>query len=56
MKYKEEKEVHSSDLRSDLEEVDYIPGPALEEVDTIDFVLDHRIGKSGISFDDFSFG
>ena len=44
MKYKEEHEEHSSDLRSDLEEVDYVPPLPEEEVDTIDFCIDHRIG------------
>lgn len=45
VKYAEEEEEHSSDLRSDLEEADYLPPPVEEDVDTIDFVLDHRIGE-----------
>ena len=52
VKYQEEDEEHSSDLRSDLEEMDYIPGPLVpeEEVDTIDFVLDHRLGMQRLSY------
>ena len=47
VKYEEDRESHSSDLRSDMDEAD-LPrnvANADEDVDTIDFVLDHRMGK-----------
>ena len=46
VKYEEDRESHSSDLRSDMDEAD-LPrnvANADEDVDTIDFVLDHRMG------------
>ena len=47
VKYEEERESHSSDVRSDIDESELILQKAADEdIDTIDFVLDHRMGKS----------
>lgn len=45
VKYEEDRESHSSDVRSDIDEADLAPRHTEEDVDTIDFVLDHRMGK-----------
>ena len=42
VKYMEDDESHSSDVRSDIDEIDI--GPE-EDIDHIDIVLDHRKGK-----------
>ena len=45
-KYQEEEETHSSDVRSDFDPKDAVLIPE-EEIEGIDFVLDHRVGKVG---------
>jgi hypothetical protein len=54
VKYEEERESHSSDMRSDLDEADLAAARKAaqeeEDVDTIDFVLDHRMGESSLLY------